>query len=214
MNSMTGFGRGEASARGGLIRVTIRAVNHRYLDLSIRMPQYMLQHEAALRRQIGQSVSRGRLEIFVDAEMEAESSGARLNRALASAYAKAAREAGEQFGVAADLSAASLLMVPEMIVTEPGEEQEAQIGRLLEEAAAEALSELIQARREEGRGLEEDMLSRISALENLAHVLRSRTEQVIDAYRRRLEGRVRILMNGPVPDPDRLAQETALFEDR
>lgn len=214
MQSMTGYGRGEAQGGGYRLRVELRAVNHRYLDLSLRLEPGLLPFEGEIRRQISGSVSRGRLEVFVSCEADGSGPGVRLNRTLAAAYVQAAEACAEAFGIPNDLSAAVLLAQPGVLSAEPDDEVAPVRKELLRAALAEALAALAEARRLEGGALLQDMSGRLELLEALNEQIDGRREVVIREYRQRLAERITELLEGPAPDPDRLAQEVALYADR
>lgn len=214
MNSMTGFGKGEASGGGCRAQVDVKAVNHRYLDVVMRGQPALAQYENEIRRILSEELSRGHIEVYLSLETETDGVSAKLNAPLAAAAVQAAQTAAELYGVPAELTAAQLLSLPDMLVVEEAAHDEDQVRALIRQAAREAVGKLKAVRAQEGRKLAEDMLQRIDALEAYIDVVEDRKDAVIADYRERLNTRVRILLGGAVPDRVRLAQEVAIYADR
>lgn len=214
MKSMTGYGKGRAASGGHRIQVEIKAVNHRYLDVAMRLPPFLMPYEIDIRRQLSSALERGRLDVVVTYEIEAGGTGARLNVPLAAAYVDAAAAAAARFGLQDDLTASALLAQPDVLILEPADGEGELVRALIMQAVAQALEMLVEARTLEGAQLEADMLQRLEVLAALAGRIEQRKDAVLEYYRSRLSERIRILMKGTTPDPDRLAQEVAVYADR
>lgn len=214
MKSMTGFGKGEAARDGRRVRVELKSVNHRYLDVAMRMPPFLMTYEIPIRQQLSTRLSRGRVEVIVAYEAGSGAGGARLNLKLAAAYAQAAAEAASSLGIPDDFATSALLSRPDVLVVEPAAEDAELVGELIRDALDAALSGLIAARVQEGSKLLCDILGRLDLLGAFADRIEARKDMVTEEYRRRLAGRVEVLLHGTAPDAERMAQEVAFFADR
>lgn len=213
MRSMTGFGKGAAAHGGHRVEAELKTVNHRYLDFSMRLPAFFAAHEAGIRRQISERLSRGRVDVLITYQPASDGSAARLNVPLAAAYVRAAAEAAA-LGVADDLTTSTLLAMPDILLPEAPDPDGSMLPDLIREAVGAALDALVEAREQEGRRLEADIRPRLGTLCALAERIGSRRDVVVDDYRRRLTERIESLLGSAAVDTGRLAQETALFADR
>lgn len=215
LRSMTGFGKCQLSQEGRKISVEIKTINHRFLDLSIRMPRSMIALEEVIRREIRKRIARGRVEVFVTYASEApDAREAFVDMSLAGAYARAAREISIALEIENDLRVSHVLSLPDVVTFSDSEAEIELLKDLLTSAVDEACAELVRAREREGLELEKDISGRLSILEKLADEIGERAEAVVEEYRDRLAERVRVLASNMKLDPMRMAQEVAVFADR
>ncbi|MFS8640071.1 MAG: YicC family protein [Symbiobacteriaceae bacterium] len=216
LRSMTGYGRGEAEEGGLRVRAEVRTVNHRYLDIAVRLPDAFLFLEEPVRRQVSARLSRGRVGVhltFEDAREKARP--ARINTPLLNAYAEAAEAVRQRFFPDREPDLRWLLAVPDLFAAPSPDEDASLWACAAERAVADALEAVIAMREREGALLAADLAERLDRLESLRSAALARAPQVVEEYRQRLVRRLSELLPPTNPvDPQRLAQEVALFAER
>ena len=216
--SMTGYAMVRGEHDGWAIRISVKSVNHRFLDIKLRMPDSMEPFELRLRQAVKNRIHRGHIEIHVNVE-PGEAAPVHVNRELLQAYLRAADELRQQTGAKAELDLVSLLRLPGVIgglapaLPDSEEEQEA-LGKVLESLLAEAVSKMDEMRRTEGRHLTEELRARLVRIAEQTDQVRVLMETLRPAFARRLESRLKDLLNGAQVDSGRLAQEAALLAER
>jgi uncharacterized protein (TIGR00255 family) len=216
--SMTGYAQSKGSAIGWDLRVTVKSVNHRFLDLKIRLPEGFDLYELRLRQMVRERIHRGHVEVHVSVEPGA-ATPIQVNKDLVTNYLRAADELRLQTSVSAALDVVALLRLPGVIgglapaVPESEEEQEA-LGKSLENCLRDALGKLDEMRRAEGRHLTEDLRARLARIGEQTDVVRGLVLQLRPAFARRLESRLKDLLSGTTMDPARIAQEAAILAER
>lgn len=214
IQSMTGFGAGRAKVGDEEISVEIRSVNHKFCEVKARLPAELAAGEADLARQIKEAVRRGALEVSVKRSPGRASVVPRVDLELARAYVSAVAEAARELGLAQNLGAAELAQVEGLVSLEARALDLASAREAQRLAAQEALRALHAMREKEGASLAQDLLARVQALREGARVLASLSPKSVEDYRKRLAERIAELSRGVAVDPQRLAQEVALFADR
>lgn len=215
VRSMTGFGRGEASGANLGITVEAKAVNHRYLDIAIKLPRELNPLEEELRVLCRQQLTRGRVDVFVKiTSKEADVKAVSVNTDLARAYLEHARNLGAETGLPIDLSVAMLLQMPEVIQLAEFEIDIDEARELLVAAGGQAVVGLLQMRVLEGERLAADVMAYLDSIEQQLSVVETHGPQVVEEYRARLASRLQEMLPEGLLDPSRLAQEVAIFADR
>ena len=216
--SMTGYGCGEATEAERRVTVEIKTVNNRYCEIQIRLPRILASLENKVREEIARQVTRGKVDAVVSYEDNSpETYQITCDVGLARAYAKALRDIAESAGVPDDASAGFLSRFSDVLSVEPARIDQDQIWLFIRIALLTALAGLGEMRRLEGRRLTEDILLRISQLEDRRLQILGRAPQVVDDYRVRLQERVKVLLGDQSSvffDEQRLAAEVALFADK
>lgn len=212
--SMTGFGRGEATTDVGTIVTEMKTVNHRYLDIAIRAPKEFNALEEGLRSLIRETLSRGRVDVYVRFTPAAEQiPTVTINEAMAAAYLAQVQILQGKTELTG-LTAHDLLVLPEVLkVTEPVLEPEL-LRAPLQQAAATALAQLQEMRSREGERLTTDMCERLAVLDELLSDVLVRSPAVVEEYQQKLTQRLQDMLPEGMVDPTRLAQEVALLADR
>jgi uncharacterized protein (TIGR00255 family) len=216
--SMTGFAMARGEFQGWNIRVSVKSVNHRFLDVKLRMPESLEPFEHRLRQAVRGQIHRGHIDVHVSAE-PGETAPVHVNRELLKKYVEAAEGLLKQTGSKADLDVVSLLRLPGVItglasvLPESDEEQE-EFGQALERYLHEALTKMDEMRRTEGRHLSEELRLRVERIREQTEKVRELAATVRPAFSRRLEARLRDLLNGTSVEPSRLAQEAAMLAER
>jgi len=215
LKSMTGFGRYENTTEKYKICVEMKAVNHRYLDLSIKMPKKFNAFESALRNLMKNEVQRGKVDMYITYEdYSAESSALKYNAALAAEYMAVFQQMSEQFGIVNDVTASMLGRCPDVLTMASAEADEEELWKILSEAVAAARDKFVASRITEGEQLRADLLSKLDAMSGYVDEIEARFPQVLVEYRTRLEDKVKELLGDNTYDENRILQEVAVYSDR
>ena len=216
MLSMTGYGRAAKEIDGRQMTVEVKSVNHRFLDISFRMPRNLIFLEDTARRIIGGRLSRGHVDVFVTyRNLRTDSRKVLADEALFNAYAEALQElsAASGGGLRDDRTLMTIARMPDVLtVTEAEEDQEA-VEALMLEALDGALDQLVAMRRREGEAMGRDLAGRTDAIEAMTAQIEARYPQTVEEYTRRLRAAVEELAGSGV-DETRLLMEVAIMADR
>lgn len=214
-NSMTGFGRANVLFDGRELTMELKSVNHRYLDLSFRMPRHISFIEDEIRRLLAERLTRGHVDVYITyRNTRNDARTAVFDASLLKAYIDAANQCAEQFGLRNDLTATSALRLPDVMdVVEAEEDREALI-KLADDALEKACAELIEMRRVEGERLCADLLSRLDTVLGLRERIKERAPLVVEDYRNKLTERIASVLESAEVDTARLATEIAIFADK
>jgi uncharacterized protein (TIGR00255 family) len=212
---MTGYAQAQASENGVGLRVSVRSVNHRFLDLHVRVPEGFEPLEPRIRQMVRERVRRGHLDVTVRHELAGPAAVA-VNQEIAAAYLRAVEELRTQYGLKSDPDLAAILRLPGVIGSAAisADDEIARLEPLLARCLYEALDKLDAMRQQEAAALRDDMSARLLTIASLAARVEVLAERARPAFARRLEARLKELL-GDVPiDPTRLAQEAALAAER
>jgi uncharacterized protein (TIGR00255 family) len=215
IRSMTGFGRAQLDLEGGGLALELRSVNHRHLDLSLRLPRALAGLEVELRRQLGQRFARGRLDLAVSALPGAANSALELDRSLAGRYVAFARALAGEHGIAGELRASELLALPGVARVLEQALDEAALRPALGAALERAADAVDAMRLAEGEALDRELRGRLATLAGLAAEVAARSGEVAAFARERLSKRAEQLRaETGLADEARLAQEVVAAADR
>nr|WP_255711068.1 YicC/YloC family endoribonuclease [Pelosinus baikalensis] len=214
---MTGFGRGEFQDNEHRLIVEIKAVNHRYNEIVIRMPKNLGPLEDKIRRSVSSLLVRGRIDVFITMDEYGQKKKAvRIDKELAIAYNKALKDLGDLFSISVNDNIQQIAKFPDVIKVEEVTEDVLILWPKLNQAVKMALTNLMSMRLAEGRNIQQDLVLRITDIESYITAVEKRAPQVLVEYKEKILGRMRELLAtiGEEPDAGRLLQETALFADR
>jgi len=215
IKSMTGFGRYEAVTDECKLSVEIKAVNHRYLDLSIKMPKKFNYFEAAMRTLLKDYIQRGKVDVFITYEDYTEEQvSLKYNSSLAAEYMEKFEAMAAQFGIKNDITVAALARCPEVLIMEQVPEDEDRIWALLEDVLKKAAEGFVDTRVREGENLKKDLLGKLDSMLSLVDYIEERSPIVIDEYRRKLEDKVKELLRNSSIDDARILTEVTIFADK
>jgi len=217
LKSMTGFGRGEYLDNEHRLIVEIKAVNHRYNEIVIRMPKNLGSLEDKIRRSVSTTLVRGRIDIFITMEEYGEKKRAvRVDKELAIAYHKCLGELAELLSTSMNDTIRQVATYPDVIKVEEATEDVLVLWPKLSIAVDTAVSNLMSMRLAEGMNIKEDLLSRVEVITSYITQVEECAPMVLAEYREKILGRMKELLAavGAEPDPGRLLQETAIFADR
>ncbi len=216
MYSMTGYGRGEYKAGGVELTVEIKTVNNRYLDASVKCPRIFNAYEEEVRSAVRKKLTRGHADVFISLSDKRERQKTlTLDENAAKAYVASAEKLLSLFPeLANDLSVTGVMRLPDVIKQDDIAAADEEIIAALNCALSQALDNLNAMRLKEGAKLEEDMLSRMSAIETLVNKIETRAPLVAENYRQKLKAKMEKLLGGAEVDESRLLTEVAVFSDK
>jgi uncharacterized protein (TIGR00255 family) len=212
--SMTGYGRAYFTEEGREFTVEVKSVNHRYLDLNMRMGRNLSFLEDDVRKIIKMRMSRGHVDVYLTYRNTREDSkDVQLDKPLLGSYIKAFREA-EYCGLSNDLTLSSALRFGDVLTIQEAEDDQQAIKDLLEQSLNAALDMLLSMRLQEGQKLGQDIRSRIDAMRCMLSEIEAKAPEVVEVYREKLNKRIAELMKGSEIDESRLSMEVAIFADK
>ncbi len=215
IKSMTGFGRCEVAENNRKFTVEIKSVNHRYLDVNIKMPKKLNYFESSIRTELKNYISRGKVDVFITYEDFSENnSSVRYNKELAGEYLKYLRQMAEEFGLDDDIRVSTLSRYPEVFTMEEQTDDEEELWKELQAAINGAAEMFVQTRIEEGNHLKDDLIEKLNGMLKLVDYIEERSPEIIAEYRKRLEERVRELIEEKNVDEARLLTEVTVFADK
>lgn len=215
IKSMTGYGWGEAGIHGKNFTIELKAVNHRYNEVVLRLPRNLSPLEERIRRIIQSRIARGRVDGFLNMkDSDEKTSAVKVDKGLAGAYYKAIKELQESLGIDGKIKIKNLVDLPGVLALEDPPENVEEWWPAVFEALESALEGLIRMRAEEGRQLASDLVKRVEQISVLNANIRDRSPVVVEEYRERLVSRLNDFMKDSGLAPERLAAEAALFAER
>ncbi len=215
IKSMTGFGRCEIQKESRKFTVELKSVNHRYLDVNIRMPKKLNFFETAIRTLLKSYANRGKVDIFITYEDLSQSQVAvKYNAALAAEYLKYLKQMEEEFGLENDVRVSTLSRYSEVFTMEEQSEDEEELWNGLKEALEGAFEQFVETRKAEGENLKQDILSKLDFLEEQIVFVEERSPQIVAEYRAKLEDKMKELLADTQIEEGRIAAEVVLFADK
>ena len=215
IKSMTGFGRCEITEGQRKFTVELKSVNHRYLDVNIRMPKKLNFFESAIRNLLKQYAQRGKVDIFITYEDSSENQVAlKYNAALAEEYLSYLKQMQESFGLDNDIRVSTLSRYPEVLTMEEQVVNEEELWNGLEKALKGAFTQFVETRTVEGENLKKDILAKLDEMLELVAYIETRSPEIVTEYRAKLENKVKELLGDTQIDEGRLAAEVIIFADK
>lgn len=212
---MTGFGRCEIAEADRKITVEMKSVNHRYLDVTIKMPKKMNFFEAAIRTELKNYMQRGKVDLFITYEDFTESNVCvKYNKELAAEYMQYFDRMAEDFSLDNDIRVSTLARFPEILTMEEQTVDEEQLWKLLDKALKGAAENFVETRIREGENLRNDLIAKLEGM--LAHVdfITERSPEIIEEYKEKLTKKVEELLSDKQVDESRLLMEVTIFADK
>lgn len=215
IKSMTGFGRFEVADGTRKCTVEIKSVNHRYLDLAIKMPKKLNFFESAIRNVLKEYIQRGKVDVFISyEELKEQNVTIKYNSDVAAEYLKYLKAMAEEFGLDNDIRVSTLSRYPEVFSMEDVDIDEEEIWHLLEKTLREAAKNFVDTRIKEGENLKADMVSKLDGMLKHVDFITERSPIIIEEYKKRLEEKVKELLEDSKVDENRLLMEVTIFADK
>ena len=215
IKSMTGFGRCELQEGQRKFVVEMKGVNHRYLDVNIRMPKKLNFFETTIRSFLKQRIQRGKVDIFISYEDLSESQvSLKYNETLAKEYLESFRKMEESFSLENDIRVSTLSRCPEVLTMEEQAVDEEKLWNELKKALEGAVCQFVETRSQEGENLKKDLLEKLDGMKTLADRIEEREPQILSEYRQKLETKVKELLEDSQIEEGRIAAEVVMFADK
>jgi len=215
IKSMTGFGRCEVSNEKRKFTVEMKSVNHRYLDVSIKMPKKLNFFEAAIRNELKTYIQRGKVDIFITFEDYSEENiTIKYNRDIAAEYLKYLNEMASQFSLENDIRVSTLSRYPEVFSMEESTQDEEEIWKELKACLDKACEGFVETRKTEGENLKNDLLGKLEGMLKNVGIIEERAPIIIEEYKKKLTEKVEEMLSGASFDESRILTEVTLFADK
>ena len=215
IKSMTGFGRSEVVTDERKITIELKSVNHRYLDLSIKMPKKLSFLEGSIRNLMKTYIQRGKVDVYITYEDYTINNGTlKYNKELAAEYIACLKQIQQDFDLDYDIKVSTLSRYPDILTMEEQSVDEEELWSILEPPVREACEKFVQTRTQEGHNLEKDLLEKLDGLDKKVTRIEERSPEVVNAYRTKLEAKVSEILEDTQIDDNRIAAEVILFSDK
>lgn len=214
IKSMTGFGRGEASQDNITFSVDIKTVNHRYSDISVRMPRMVSPLEEKVREYIGSKLNRGKIDIYINYDSFGQDTKVKLDTNLASAYVDSLNTLKQQFGIKDDISLSLLTRFPDILKLETEEKDLDFLWSILYSAIEQAVESLVDMRSREGERLCKDMVEKLDSIMATIDEIKAKSPDLIEVYKNKLYDKIKEMTKDIQLDENRLLTEVAIFADK
>lgn len=215
IRSMTGFGRCEVADGERKFTVEMKGVNHRYLDVNIRMPKKLNFFETSIRNLLKKRIQRGKVDLFISYEDLSEGQvSLKYNEALAQEYLDYFRQMETTFGLENDVRVSTISRCPEVLTMEEQALDEEELWNGLEKALNGAIDQFVETRTLEGENLKKDILEKLSGMLELVGYIEERAPRIIAEYREKLEAKVQELLEDAQIEESRIAAEVVIFADK
>lgn len=215
IKSMTGFGRCEVAENNRKFTVEMKAVNHRYLDVNIKMPKSLNFFESTIRNLLKEYIERGKVDLYITYEDFSEDNfSLKYNEELAGQYLAHLRAMAEKFGLENDIRVSSLSRYPDVFTMEQVEADEKELWAGLEKAIRGAAEQFVESRIAEGEHLKQDLIDKLDTMQGYVDFIEERSPVIMKDYRERLETKVKELLGDQQLDDSRIATEVTIFADK
>ena len=215
VKSMTGYGRARETLNKRDITVEVRSVNNRYLDCAVKMPRAYIFAEDAIKARVQKAVSRGKVDVFVTIDTSAaDVTVVAVNEPLARGYYEALMQLKTTFSMDGDVSPVALAKFPDVLTVTKADEDVETVSADICQVLDKALAAYNEMRAVEGRKLAEDISGRVNTIEAVVGEVEERSPQTVAAYRERLEGKMREVLQSTTIDESRILTEAAIFADK
>ena len=215
IKSMTGFGRCEIMEGTRKYTVEMKSVNHRYLDVNIKMPKKLYMFESAIRSELKNYASRGKVDIFITLEDFSEATAkVKYNKELAGEYMAHLHQMAEDFHLDNDVRVSTLSRYPDVLTMEEVQADEEELWKELRKAFQGAAEQFVAARVTEGEHLRDDLVEKLESMLERVAFIEERSPQIVKEYREKLESKVRDLLGDTKVDEARLLTEVTIFADK
>ena len=215
IKSMTGFGRCEFTDEKRKFTVELKSVNHRYLDVNIKMPKKLNFFESSIRALLKEYIERGKVDVYITYEDYTEDNYAlKYNSALAAQYLDYLNRMAEEFGLENDIRVSNLSRYPDVLVMEEQDVDEKELWDGLERALRGACEQFVESRIKEGESLKVDLIDKLDHMISYVDFIEKRSPQIMEEYRKRLEDKIKEILGDRQMDDGRIATEVTIYADK
>ena len=213
--SMTGYGRSELQEDHKDVFIEIKSVNHRYIDFSIRVPRYYSFLEDKVREHLQKSIFRGKINVYVAIESHNEDAKTvLLDEGMAASYINVLQQLKDKFGLKDDLSVSNVARYTDLFKIEKKEEDQEELWAVVKKALDAAVEDFVAMRIREGGRLKGDLIERGAYITKIIEEIESRSPEIVEEYREKIEARIKELLQNVPIDENRLLTEAAIFADK
>lgn len=215
IKSMTGFGRCEVTEGNRKYTVEMKSVNHRYLDVNMKMPKALNFFESTIRNVLKEYMERGKVDLYITYEdFSEERFSLKYNEELADEYLTHLNAMAEKFGLENDIRVSTLSRYPDVFTMEEIETDEKELWVGLEKAIRGAAEQFVTSRITEGEHLKADLCAKLDTMLTYVDFIEERSPVIMKDYRERLEAKVQELLGDRQIDDGRIATEVTIFADK
>ncbi len=215
VRSMTGFGRFETDTKERKITVEMKGVNHRYLELSIKLPKKLSFFEVRIRTLLKQYISRGKVDVFITYEDVSEGrSSVHYNEDLAAEYFMALTKMSERFGIENDVKTSLLAQLPEVFTLQEQTQDEEELFEFVEQVIEKAAGQFVEMREKEGTHLKKDILFKLDGMIKCVEQIEERSPKILEEYKKKLSDKITELLGDVSIDETRITTEVTIFADK
>ena len=215
IKSMTGFGRYEVADEKRKFTVELKSVNHRYLDVNIKMPKKLNFFESAIRNLLKEYIERGKVDVYITYEDYTEDNYTlRYNSTLAAEYLGYLKSMAQEFQLENDIRVSTLSRYPDVLVMEEQDIDEKELWSGLEQALRGACEQFVESRVKEGEALRCDLLDKLDAMLTDVDFIEERSPQIMKEYRTRLEDKIQEILGDRQMADSRIATEVTIYADK
>ncbi len=215
VKSMTGYGRSEVSKEDRKVLIEIKSVNHRFLELGIKIPRKLNYLDAEIRTVCKEVLERGKVDVFVTYENLGEGDESiKYNKDLAKQYFDTYTQISDDLGTENDIKTSHLMRSPDVITIESGDDDEEAVRDIIMEALVDALNSLVASRATEGERLKTDVLAKLDSIKESVSFIEEKSPVIVDEYKEKINEKVRELLDDNQIDEARITQEVTMFADK
>ena len=215
IKSMTGFGRCEFTDEKRKFTVELKSVNHRYLDVNIKMPKKLNFFESSIRALLKEYIERGKVDVYITYEDYTEDNYAlKYNSALAAQYLDYLNRMAEEFGLENDIRVSNLSRYPDVLVMEEQDVDEKELWDGLDRALRGACEQFVASRIKEGENLKVDLIDKLDHMISYIDFIEKRSPLIMEEYRKRLEDKIKEILGDRQMDDGRIATEVTIYADK
>ena len=214
IRSMTGYGKQSLNVEKREYQIEIKSVNHRYLDINIKIPRTLSYLEETIKKEISQKIKRGKIYVFVTYENNSqEGRNVKINKELAQIYIKQLKELAEEEKISSNIEVIEIAKFPDVLTIKADEENE-KIKQEVIDATQGAVNKILEMKEIEGEKISKDLLHRIEKIENKILEISSKSTGLIEEYVVKLEKRIKEILKTEEIDKSRIAQEVVIYADK
>lgn len=215
MKSMTGFGRAKLEKNSRIYNVEIKSVNHKYNDISIKLPRSLSYIEEKIKKQISSTVSRGKIDVYITFEnYSEEGKEVIVNRELVKEYIKEFKKLSEENNLNINIPVTEITKLPDVLTLKETSEDEEVIENEVLECVQEAINNFVSMREKEGNKIKEDLNTRIERVKEKVEQISKYSTGLVEEYVVKLEERIKEILKTDIVDKSRLAMEVVLYADK
>lgn len=214
IRSMTGYGKQSRNVEGREYQIEIKSVNHRYLDINVKIPKTISYLEETIKKEISNKIKRGKIDVFVSFENNSEEGRKiEINKQLAKLYIEQLKELAQEERIGSNIEVIDIAKIPDVLTIKVDEEN-SRIKEEIKQVTQDAVTKVLDMKNTEGEKIAQDLLQRISNIQSKIVEISAKSTGLIEEYVVKLEKRVKELLKNDEVDKSRVAQEVVIYADK